>query len=66
MHYALVAGRAVAAESAAAGARQLSETILTKNHSLEDARKNLTELGDQIAFGHTIPERNNNFDNLSR
>jgi hypothetical protein len=33
---------------------------------LEEARKNLKELEDQVASAHTVPGRNINFDNPSR
>jgi hypothetical protein len=44
----------------------MQETITTTNNDMEQARKSLKELEDQVAFAHTVPGRNIKFDNPSR
>jgi DNA-binding winged helix-turn-helix (wHTH) protein len=63
---ALLEGSAVAAQLAAAEARQLSETIRTTNHALGKARKSLKYVEDHVASVDTVPGRNINLDNPSR
>jgi hypothetical protein len=66
VHSSPVEGRAVADHLTAAEARQLSETMRITSHALEEARKSLKELEDQVASAHTVPGRNINFDNPNR
>jgi regulator of replication initiation timing len=62
----LVEGIEAAAQLAAAEAQELSQTIRTTCPALEEARKSLKELEDQVAFGNTVPGRNIKLENQSR
>jgi hypothetical protein len=44
-----------ATQLAAAEDVQLSQTIKTTNHSLEEAQKSLKKLGDQVSSRPTVP-----------
>jgi chromosome segregation ATPase len=50
----LLEGREVAVQLVAAEARQLSETIMTTSHAMEEARKSLKELQEHVASAHTV------------